>query len=168
MSINTEDSAEVVCTELLRTVFHSNIPKQRRTDTAPAPATTLMSLHIMSASRLTVRVLSPPLLAHLMCAFSVLLTYDTPDLNPVSFLLLPHALQRLVPKHYIQHNAQRQHLRLKAVVLGQCGCTDQNRVNMVTRPALGLFLHAGPHHSHATEFPYQNNIRNTASGKNKV
>lgn len=85
MSINTQDSAEVVCTELFGAVFHSNIPKHH-TDTAGAPAlsTTLMSLHIMSAITHTVRVLSPLSLAHLMCAFSVLLTCDTTDLNPVT------------------------------------------------------------------------------------
>ncbi len=37
MSINTQDSAEVVCTEQFRAVFHSSIPKHH-TDTARAPA----------------------------------------------------------------------------------------------------------------------------------
>ena len=37
MSINTQDSAEVVCTEPLRAVFHSDIPKHHA-DTARAPA----------------------------------------------------------------------------------------------------------------------------------
>lgn len=89
MSINTQDSAEVVCTELFRAVFHSNIPKHH-TDTARAPcpqlalSATLMSLHIMSSISHTVRVLSPLSLAHLMCAFNVLLTCDTADLNPVT------------------------------------------------------------------------------------
>lgn len=38
MSINTQDSSEVVCTELFRAVFHSNIPKQHTgAEAAKAP-----------------------------------------------------------------------------------------------------------------------------------
>lgn len=37
MSINTQDSSEVVCAEPLRAVFHSDIPKQHA-DAVGAPA----------------------------------------------------------------------------------------------------------------------------------
>lgn len=54
-------------------------------------------------------------------------------------------------------------------MLGHCGCMDQRRVNMVTQLALDVLLHAGLHHSHATEFPYENNtLKKAASGTNKV
>lgn len=60
-----------------------------------------------------------------------------------------HWTTRFVLTGYIK---ERWHLNVGAVELGHCGCMDRRRVNMVTQASLDLLLH-----SHATEFPYQNN-----------
>lgn len=165
MSINTQDSAEVVCTELLRAVFHSNIPKHH-TDTARAPApaalpTTLMSLRVMSAIIHSVRDLSPLPLPHLMCAFSGLLTCDTTDLNPMTepSYSSPTCTEPL--SLYWQYILQRDDIwileQLRWVTAVAWTSTESTWSH--SQAALDLLLHAGRHHSHATEFPYQNNIK---------
>lgn len=45
MSINTQDGAEVVCTELLGAVFHSNIPKHHRHSKGPGLPSQLCPPH---------------------------------------------------------------------------------------------------------------------------
>lgn len=161
MSINTQDSSEVVCTESFRAVSHSNIPKtpQRHGEgpgPRPALSTTLMSLHIMSAITHTVRVLSPLSLAHLMCSFSVLLTCDTTDLNPMTepfYFSHMHRTTQCVLTVYI---VGRWHLNIRAVVLGHCGCMDRRRVSMVTQTALELLFYMrspGPFSCHRVPLP---------------
>lgn len=106
-----------------------------------------------------------------MCAFNVLLTCDTTDLHPMTEpSTSPTCTEALrLCSRYILDTAESWHLNFRAVVRGHCSCMDQRGVNMVTRPALDLLLHAGLRRFHATEFPYQNNTsKKAASGTNKV
>lgn len=131
---------------------------QRGPRPRPALSTTLMSLHIMCAITHTVRVLSPLSLAHLMCAFSVLLACDATDLNPMTEPSASPTCAEPLSLYWWYSILQRDDIWILEQLCWVTAVTwTSTESTWSHRAALDLLLHAGQRHSHATEFPYRNN-----------